>query len=822
MRHGYMQFELDPESRPITTFYTHRGLRRSKRLSFGINSAAEVFHEEIHQTLSDIPNVSNIYDDIIVYGKTQEEHNIALCRALQHLQDCGLTLNKDKCILDKSRIQFFGVIFSKEGLSPAPDKIEALMHATQPTNAAEVRSFLGMTNFSSYFIPEYSVMTAPLRALTTKNAKFTWNIQCQEAFDKLRTALRSEPVMAYFDPERKTKVTVDGSKKTGVSSILTQEDPVTKQYQVVRYDSRPTTAPEQRYSQIEIESAAIEFGMLRNHIYLYGLPKFTIATDHKPLLPLYNTYKKDPPARVLKNKLRLQGYNYNLIFEPGASNAADYLSRHPPTHSKANSSTVETELLVDAIVTAHTPDAITLQELKKHTAEDPQLIALAEAIVRGYISKAGSTLLSPFSQIFQELSIYNGIILRGTAVVIPATLQSKAIQLAHEGHQGLVKTKQYARAHMWFPRMDTQLTKMVTECHPCQAATNTKQQEPLKMTTLPEAPWTNLRADLFGPLPNTQHILVVQCLYSRYPAVEIVSSTSAAAVIPALERILTDFGIPYKLGTDNGPPFNSHQFRKFAAQLGFEHTRVTPYAPWANGTIEHFMRNLGKVLKTANVMNSNWKTELHGFLRAYRATPHSTTGFAPAHLMFNGRTYSTRIPTVHNTKELTDHDTVKANDLMRKEEMKRKADRKAYVKVIAIKEGDQVLCRQKMTNKTMTPYDPCPYRVTSIRGSQVTATNDNRTITRHITFFKKLKTPAETPKAMVQKAVQQSRQPEVATDSEEEEVNSEVESDATTPYEEEVHSELESDTTIPYEENARGNIRRTTRSATAKNETTTV
>ena len=132
--------------------------------------------------------------------------------------------------------------------------------------------------------------------------------------------------MANYEPTRKTKLIVDGSKKKGLSSILTQLDPETNQYKIVRYDSRPTTPQEQRYSQIEIESAAVEFATTKNHIYLYGLLNFTIATDHKPLLPLYNTYKKDLPARILKHKIKLQGYSFHLNYEPGASNAADYLS----------------------------------------------------------------------------------------------------------------------------------------------------------------------------------------------------------------------------------------------------------------------------------------------------------------------------------------------------------------------------------------------------------------------------------------------------------------------------------------------------------------
>ena len=114
MRQGYMQFELKETSRHMTCFYTPRGPRKFKRLNYGTNSAAELFHEEIHQLLVDIDNAENIYDDILIYGKTKQEHDKALARVLQRLQDCGLTLNQKKCIFDQSEVIFFGMKFSGE------------------------------------------------------------------------------------------------------------------------------------------------------------------------------------------------------------------------------------------------------------------------------------------------------------------------------------------------------------------------------------------------------------------------------------------------------------------------------------------------------------------------------------------------------------------------------------------------------------------------------------------------------------------------------------------------------------------------------------
>ena len=178
-----------------------------------------------------------------------------------------------------------------------------------------------------------------------------------------------------------------------------------------------------------------------------------------------------------------------------------------------------------------------------------------------------------------------------------------------------------------------------------QVTVSTHKQEPLKPIQLPQEPWDKLATDLYGPLALGEYLLVVQCHYSRFPVVEVVSSTSVHTMIPAMVIIMSNFGIPQELTSDNGSPYNSEAFKQFAHWMGFEHTKETPYTPWANGMAENFMKNLGKVMQTAEEEKLNWRQELQRFLRAYRATLHSMTHMSPAALLFNGRKYKTRLPT---------------------------------------------------------------------------------------------------------------------------------------------------------------------------------
>ena len=156
---GYHQIELHPDSRYITTFSTHTGLKRYKRLNFGICSAAEVFQYCIQTALAGLPGVRNFSDDIIVYGKTHEEHNANLHKVFERLRENGLTLNENKCEFGKSSLEFYGYKFSDKGMEIDPKKADKINAIQPPENPGELRSLLGMTNYCAKFIPDYATLT---------------------------------------------------------------------------------------------------------------------------------------------------------------------------------------------------------------------------------------------------------------------------------------------------------------------------------------------------------------------------------------------------------------------------------------------------------------------------------------------------------------------------------------------------------------------------------------------------------------------------------------------------------------------------------------
>ena len=160
---AYHQIQLEENSRYITIFTTQEGLFRYKRLNYRTNAASEIFQFTLQQQLRGLRGVRNIADDIIVYGKMREDHDVNLEKCLQRLFDKGLRLNQSKCTFLNKTLEFFGQVFSEGGTKPDPKRVKDLLAAPTPTSIPNIRSLLGKANHSSLYI---ATITAPLRPLT--------------------------------------------------------------------------------------------------------------------------------------------------------------------------------------------------------------------------------------------------------------------------------------------------------------------------------------------------------------------------------------------------------------------------------------------------------------------------------------------------------------------------------------------------------------------------------------------------------------------------------------------------------------------------------
>lgn len=226
--------------------------------------------------------------------------------------------------------------------------------------------------------------------------------------------------------------------------------------------------------------------------------------------------------------------------------------------------------------------------------------------------------------------------------MIPLELQKKAVELGHVGHKGKEKTKALLREKIWFPGM----SKMVDAC---QAVGRQNPPEPMEIQSTEHTPWETIAIDFYGPIPNiNKYLLVVTDTYSKFPEVEIVSTTEAT------------HGILNNVRTDNGPPFNGYEFERYMSALGIHWKTSTPLWPQGNAHVERFMKPLGKALQTAKLEGRPWKQELYRFLLNYRATPHATTKIAPCELLYN-RTIHGYLPELRDCKVADKHTQPRSN-----------------------------------------------------------------------------------------------------------------------------------------------------------------
>ena len=704
---------------------------------FGINSAPELYQHIIQQVLQGCEGAHNIADDIIVHGKSVEEHDKRLVKVMGKLAERGLTLNPDKCEFRIPRITFMGHVLSERGIGPTNEKVKAVVNAREPESATEVRSFLGLVNFCARFIPGLATTAEPLRKLTRQSIPFSWGQEQKRAFEQLKEKLANAKTLAYFDKDAKTEVIADASP-VGLGAILIQEQQGVKR--VVTYASRSLTDVERRYSQTEKEALGLVWACERFHVYLYGID-FELLTDHKPLEMIYSS-KSKPSARIERWVLRLQPYCFKVKYVPGRENVADTLSRLTQTNERIRRNVAEEYICFLAERAA--PKVVPIQEIEHQSAQDTELSMLRGCIYQGDWNKCPPA----YKAVRYELSVLGKLILRGTRIVVPEKLRNQILDLAHEGHQGVVKTKQRLRSKVWWPGMDRGVEHKCRVCHGCQLVSQPSPPEPMKRTELPTEPWQDLAADLLGPLPSGEYLFAVVDYYSRYFEVAVVKSVTSRKMIECLETMFSTHGIPLSLKTDNGPQFISEEFESYLEENDIEHRTSTPLWPQANGEIERQNRSLLKALRIAQAERKNWRHELLKFLIAYRSTPHSTTGASPAKLLY-GREIRTKTPDLQSGCQRINADSeTRDRDSPAKQKGKDYADGKRNAQESCLGPGDPVLLRQNRKNKLDTSFEQEPYEVIGKQGSEITIQSPTGTqYRRNVTHVKKYHTesPVRTP-----------------------------------------------------------------------------
>ena len=325
LKSGYWQIELDPVTQEKTAFVTHNGLFEFSVLPFGLTNSPASFQRLMGHILRGLEyKCALIYiDDIIIFSKTIDDHLKHLEEVFLRLNDANLKLNPTKCVFAKQEIEYLGHIVTQDGIKPDPNKLKAVNEFPIPTDLKQLRSFLGLANYYRRFVKDFALIASPLHQLTKKSVKFCWTPQCQEAFDKLKTALVSAPILAYPNFTKPFHLFVDASS-TGIGMTLAQISSDGIEH-AIAHNGRNLNQSEMNYSTTEREALALAEAIKKYQPYLHGR-KFTVHTDHNALQWLMRV--KNPVGRLARWALMLQQFDFDIVYRSGRSNGnADGLSR---------------------------------------------------------------------------------------------------------------------------------------------------------------------------------------------------------------------------------------------------------------------------------------------------------------------------------------------------------------------------------------------------------------------------------------------------------------------------------------------------------------
>ena len=637
-KNGYWSIKLDEESSKLCTFQSPAGKYRFLRLPFGLSVSQDIFQCRMDKILGKVgEGVIGIADDVVVYGKDLEEHDRNLHKLLKVAEQEGLVFRAEKCCVRQESINFYGLIWSKDGMQPDPRKCDEINRRPPPTNVQELQSFLGLVQYLSPFVPLLAEKTKILRQLLKKEVPYEWSIDHQRSFEELKQAIHSDTKLRYFDTSSPVTLEVDASQH-GLGAALIQNG------KPIAFASKSLTPAETRYANIEREMLSVVFALEHFHCFIYG-KAVTVLSDHKPLESIHLKQLSQAPPRLQRMLLRIQPYDVTIRYKPGKELIfADYLSRIQPSPGPE----VQLEHTIHLIQISQRQ----LERVKQATDEDCELSVLREQVVNGWPEsvKVLPKAIRHYYSIKDFLCVEDGVIYFGERLLVPSSMKIEYLKRIHEGHLGISKCQARARECLYWNGMMKDIAEHIGDCRECLLNARAYPNEPMLPYPTPSLPWQHISSDLFE-LDGEKYVLVADS-FSKMPFVKHLSqNTTSRAVINFLEELFSVHGQCQVLHSDNGPQYSSVEFKRFVEEWDIVHITSSPRYAQSNGFIEKMVGVVKNIIKKAKMSKSN----IHKALLAYRACPLSNGMKSPAELLFR-RKISNSLPVkLIATPDLIDH-----------------------------------------------------------------------------------------------------------------------------------------------------------------------
>ncbi|XP_062701081.1 uncharacterized protein K02A2.6-like isoform X1 [Aedes albopictus] len=659
---GFWQMELDRDSSDLTTFMTPFGRFRWKRVLFGLNNAPEMFQRKMVSIFGDIPGVVVYFDDVLIAGLNEEDHDRALALVIERTRQNNVKFNGDKLQYRQDTVSFMGSIIGDGQLHPLNKDVRAITEMPKPTCVADVTRLLGLLKYLAKYIPNLSKRTSHLRELTHHGAKWEWTNEHDRELKDLLSSISTKPTLAIYDPSKPCVVQTDSSKD-GLGCVLLQD------HGPVAYASRTLTSCEQKWAQIEKELLAVVFACQRFHHFLYGR-EFTVQSDHKPLETLVKRDIDDVTPRLQRLFMILLKYpGLSIVYIPGKEVAvADCLSRAPlPEVDEVNEDLqgVVHSLTKNACMSKDNYD-LYLQVL----ASDERYMRIVRYVVDGWPPYHK---LDDLSQLFhkfrEELHYENGLLFKNHRLVVPTELQSQISKWLHAAHLGIDKTLAKARIQFFWPGMTNDLTELVSSCTICEKFRRNNCKEPLVQGEIPEYPFQQVSTDIYEY--GGHDWLVVIDAYSGFICSDKLQDKTMASVCKLFNKFFNCYGYPTVVRSDN-VPFNCLETEKYANQNNIKFVFSSPRYPQSNGLAEKAVAIAKNILKRCYEVGEVDQFQYR--LLEYNSTPVASMKVSPSQLFF-GRQIKTRLPM---DESLLIREGIEESVVQRRIEQKRNIQKRYY------------------------------------------------------------------------------------------------------------------------------------------------